>query len=370
MQYKRIVVKVGSALVSPDGQGCSGKHVLAIAGFISACHQRNIEVILVSSGSVAAGRSHIAHGSNNPSIAAKQAMAAVGQMQMMANWQRFFDFSCSQLLITHGDLKDRKRYLNIKNTVRVLLENRVLPIINENDTVATQELKVGDNDNLAALVAMVVDADALLILSDVDGVFDKDPRKFSDASLIPVIHEITQDIYDLAGDTSNHLATGGMATKIQAADKACQQGIDTYIVNGTNAKGFEQLLKDENPGTHFIATGNNLTAKKQWLKNTLKSAGAVHVDQGAVHALQQSGASLLAIGVKGLTGEFAKGAAIDIICLDQRSPQVIGKGISQYSSADLARIQGKSSQHIETILGYCPSQEVIHRDDLVLSNKT
>ncbi|QDP02689.1 glutamate 5-kinase [Thalassotalea sp. PS06] len=369
MQYKRIVVKVGSALVSPDGQGCSGKHVLAIAGFISDCHQKDIEVILVSSGSVAAGRALITHGSNNPSIAAKQAMAAVGQMQMMANWQRFFDFSCSQLLITHGDLKDRKRYLNIKNTVRVLLENRALPIINENDTVATQELKVGDNDNLAALVAMVVEADALLILSDVDGVFDKDPRKFADAILLPNIEKITQDIYDLAGGTSNHLATGGMATKIQAADKACEQGIETFIVNGTKPRVFEQLLNGENPGTHFSAQGNTLTAKKQWLKNTLKSSGAVHVDQGAVRALQETGASLLAIGVKGLTGDFAKGAAVDIIYFDEQAPKIIGKGISQYSSSDLARIQGQGSHNIEAILGYCPSQEVIHRDDLVLSSK-
>ncbi len=366
MQYKRIVIKVGSALVAPEGQGCSGKYLLAIAGFINTCLQRNIEVILVSSGSVAAGRNHVSHGSGQPSIAAKQAMAAVGQMQMIANWQRFFDCACSQLLITHGDLKDRRRYLNIKNTLRVLLENNVIPIINENDTVATQELKVGDNDNLAALVAMVAEADALLILSDVDGVFDADPRQVYDAKLIPEIPNITKEIYQLAGGTNNPLATGGMSTKIQAADKACEQGIDTYIVNGTQAKVFLTLLKGKNPGTRFTAKGTNLTAKKRWLKTTLKSEGTLLVDQGAVNALQRKGASLLPIGIRAIKGEFSKGAAITVAYIDDPKESLIAKGICQYSSRDLARIQGISSQKIETVLGYCPSQEVIHRDDLVL----
>ncbi|RLV60256.1 glutamate 5-kinase [Parashewanella curva] len=366
MQYKRIVIKVGSALVAPDGEGCSGKYLLTIAGFINACLQLNTEVILVSSGSVAAGKSHIGHGSGQPSISTKQAMAAVGQMQMIANWQRFFDCACSQLLITHGDLKDRRRYLNIKNTLRVLLENNIIPIINENDTVATQELKVGDNDNLAALVAMVADAEALLILSDVDGVFDADPRQVYDAKLLPEISNITPEIYQLAGGTSNSLATGGMFTKIQAADKACEQGIDTYIVNGTKANAFEHLLKKGNPGTRFVAKGNNLTAKKRWLKNTLKSEGTLLVDKGAVTALQRTGASLLPVGVQAVTGEFSKGAAITVVYVDKHKETLIAKGISQYSSQDLERIKGISSQQIETALGYCPSQEVIHRDDLVL----
>ncbi len=364
MNFKRIVIKVGSALVSPDGKGCSGKYLLSIARFINACHEQGKEVILVSSGSVAAGRGLIAHGSANPSIASKQAMAAVGQMQMMANWQRFFDFPCSQLLITHGDLKDRPRYLNIKNTLRVLLENRVLPIINENDTVATQELKVGDNDNLAALVAMVSDADCLYILSDVNGVYNKDPNRYDDATLLPQIETIDASVYAMAGGTSNKIATGGMKTKIQAAEKACEHGIQTYILNGRNSEVFSALLQGHNPGTCFVAKQLPMKAKKHWLKHTLKSHGVVVIDAGAVNALKTKGASLLASGIVGVDGQFAKGESVSIV--HGESQEVLAKGICQYSHQELQKIQGKGSNEIETILGYCPSKEIIHRDDLVL----
>lgn len=364
MNFKRVVIKVGSALVAPGGRPCSGKYLLSIARFISQCHDLGKEVILVSSGSVAAGRGLIAHGSANPSIACKQAMAAVGQMQMMANWQRFFDFPCSQLLITHGDLKDRPRYLNIKNTLRVLLENRVLPVVNENDTVATQELKVGDNDNLAALVAMVSDADCLFILSDVDGVFNKDPNMHSDAQLLNEINTIDESIYAMAGGTTNKIATGGMKTKIEAADKACEHGIETYILNGSRSEVFDALLAGKNPGTCFKAKQSPLKAKKHWLKHTLKSSGVLVIDAGAVNAVLNKGASLLATGLQSVQGKFEKGASVSICC--STTNKVLAKGICQYSSQDLNKIKGESSEQINRILGYCPSKEIIHRDDLVV----
>ena len=368
MKFNRVVIKVGSALVSPDAQGCSGKYILAIARFITQCQQAGKEVILVSSGSVAAGRGLIAHGSPNPSIPTKQAMAAVGQMKMMANWQRFFDVPCSQLLITHGDLKDRQRYISIKNTLRILLANGVIPIVNENDTVATDELKVGDNDNLAALVALVSEADSLFILSDVDGVFEEDPRLNPQAKLIPSIAKIDQSIYAMAGVTNNHIATGGMKTKIQAAEKAVENGIETYILNGSRGEVFEKLLHGENPGTHLVAQQGAVRARKHWLKHTLKSNGKVLLDAGAVNALTKKGASLLPSGIIEVNGDFTAGDCIDIY--GGKHEQPIAKGISQYNCRDLARIQGTKSDGITALLGCCPSKVAIHRDDMVVLAET
>jgi len=364
MNFKRAVIKVGSALVSPEGKGCSGKYLLAIARFITECHQQGKEIILVSSGSVAAGRNLIHHGSPELAIETKQAMAAVGQMQMMANWQRFFDIPCSQLLITHGDLKNRQRYNNIKNTLRVLLNNNVLPIINENDTVAIDELKVGDNDNLAALVALVSESDSLFILSDVDGVFTKDPRINQDAKLIPSIAKITDEIYTMAGATKNHLATGGMKTKIEAAEKAIENGINTYIINGTNSEVFDKILNNQNAGTHFIAQKSHTKAKKHWLKHTLRSNGDLILDHGAVNAVINKGASLLPSGIIAIQGSFMAGDSINL--REQETNRIIAKGITQYCSQDLLRIKGHNSDNIVQVLGYCNSQVVIHRDDLVI----
>lgn len=364
MTFNRAVIKVGSALVSPDAKGCSGKYLLAIARFITQCQQAGKEIILVSSGSVAAGRNLIKHGSPNPSIQTKQAMASVGQMKMMANWQRFFDVPCSQLLITHGDLKDRQRYINIKNTLRILLENGVVPIVNENDTVATEELKVGDNDNLAALVALVSEADSLFILSDIDGVFEEDPRLNPKAKLIPEIAKIDDAVYAMAGATNNLNATGGMKTKIQAAEKAIENGIETYILNGSCGEVFEQLLSGNNPGTHFIARQGATRARKHWLKHTLKSSGKVMLDLGAVKALTEKGASLLPSGISEVSGDFKVGDCIDVY--DSKNEQHIAKGISQYNYRDLKLIQGKKSHEISLLLGCCPSKVVIHRDDMIV----
>ena len=364
MNFNRAVIKIGSALIAPESKGCSGKYILAIARFINQCQLAGKEVIIVSSGSVAAGRHLIHHGSPNPSIPTKQAMAAVGQMKMMANWQRFFDVPCSQLLITHGDLKDRQRYISIKNTLRILLENGSIPIVNENDTVATEELKVGDNDNLAALVALVSEADCLFILSDVCGVYDQDPRNNPEANLIPQIDQITEKIYAMAGSTQNHIATGGMKTKIQAADKATENGIDTYILDGSNAENFDLILKGQNPGTHFKAQQPAGKARKHWLKHTLKSNGQIVLDAGAANAVLNKGASLLATGILECTGYFVVGDSIDLI--DHDSKRVIAKGISQYSQSELQQIKGQKSENIVNTLGYCPSKVIVHRDDLVI----
>lgn len=364
MNFNRAVIKVGSALVAPTKTGCSGQYTLAIAQFITKCQQQGKEIILVSSGAVAAGRSVIHHGSPKLSTSVKKAMSSVGQMKMMANWQRFFDIPCSQILLNRSDLADRKRFISIKQTIQIQLENGILPIVNENDTLTSEDLTVGDNDNLAALVAQVCEADSLFILSDIDGVFTKDPKVHNDAVLIPDIEHITEEIYAMAGTSRNHLATGGMKTKIQAAEKAVEHGINTYIVNGSKSEVFASLLAHKNPGTRFAADKDIIRAKKHWLKHTLKSQGRITLDSGAVNALVNKGASLLPAGIKSIDSKFNAGDCVDLI--DHQNNRLIAKGICLYNHSDLQRIMGKHSDDIANILGHSQSDTVVHRDDMVI----
>lgn len=362
--WRRAVIKVGSALIAPDGKQVSTANLLSIARFITESRAEGKEIILVSSGSVAAGRKYIKHRIQSPSIVSKQAMAAVGQMQMMQNWMRLFDFPCAQLLITHGDLGDRNRYMNIKNASRELLDNQVLPIINENDTVATKELKVGDNDNLAALVAVACEADAYFICSDINGLYDADPKSNSSAKFLPEIDKIDEKIFALASGTSNAIATGGMTTKLQAAQKTTTNGIHTLIFNGFDATNFEALMKGKTVGTWFKAQEHQVGAKKHWLLHTLKHKGEVTVDQGAANALLKKGASLLPSGITHINGEFDKGDAIRI---KTENNELIAQGICQFNSKELAHIFGCQSSQISEILGYFPSDVVVHRDDMALT---
>ncbi|MCV2885872.1 glutamate 5-kinase [Aestuariibacter sp. AA17] len=361
IQWQRAVIKVGSALISPDGQGCSGQYLLAIARFILASREAGKEVIVVSSGSVAAGRKDIPV-THTPSIAEKQAMAAIGQSQMVANWARFFDFPCAQLLLTYDDLHNRTRYVNIKNTLRELLKHGALPIVNENDTVAVNELKVGDNDNLAAYTAMVSQADLLIICSDIDGLFDADPRKNAHAKKIDIVDGIDDNIYALAGGAGTSVGTGGMKTKIQAAEKCTKSGITTLIVNGKKPEVFERLSEGVVSGTMFKPQFAKDRAKRQWLEHTLKSRGHVDIDNGAKRALLSQGASLLPSGVVQVTGEFSAGDALDILC----NGEFIGKGLSLYKSDDLKKVAGCQSKDIARILGFTQGEEVIHRDDMIV----
>lgn len=359
--WQRAVIKVGSALISPDGHQCSAKYLLAIARFITESREQGKQVIIVSSGSVAAGRSVIAH-KTHPSIAEKQAMAAVGQMQMMENWSRFFDFPCAQVLLTYDDFHDRSRYVNIKNTVRELLNNNVLPIVNENDTTSVDVLKVGDNDNLAAYAAMVAEADTLIICSDIDGLYDADPRINPQAKLIPVVNNIDGSIYELAGGPGSKVGTGGMRTKIEAADKCAESGIQTLIVNGSKGEVFDALLDSRIPGTRFVPAKTPDTAKEQWLKHTLIATGRIEVDQGAKKALIQTGASLLPVGITGVEGDFTAGDAVEIC----HNNVPFAKGVALYSAADLNAIKGLYSDDFENVIGYSSGEAAVHRDDLAL----
>lgn len=361
--WQRAVVKVGSALIAPDDTGTSTKYLLAIARFIIECHERGQEVVLVSSGSAAAGRKHISYDSDKIPVTVKKAMAAVGQNDMMANWSRFFDFPCAQVLMTHGDLRDRARYVSIRNTLHTLLEHSVLPIVNENDALATDEMKVGDNDNLAAMVATLVDADALFICSDIDGLFDADPRVKPDAKKIPQVDTITEEIFALAGGTTNKIATGGMRTKIEAAEKATSHGIDTYIVNGRKGETFELLLQGENPGTLFKRQQDPMSNKKHWLRHTLISQGEIVVSEATAQALIQ-GAPLTTTGIVDVQGDFNRGDAV--VIRHGESAEAIAKGICQYSSHELLHIKGQEASSIAEQYGYSPITEVIESNDLMI----
>ncbi|MDF2180295.1 glutamate 5-kinase [Aliiglaciecola sp. CAU 1673] len=359
--WQRAVIKVGSALIAPDGKDCRTEHLLSLAQFINHSRAKGREVILVSSGAVAAGRSAMPLPGKS-TMAQKQAMAAVGQTRMMANWARLFDFPTAQLLMTHGDIRDRDRYLNIKNTVRELLTFHILPIINENDTVATDELKFGDNDNLAALVALVAEADTLFICTDVDGLYDADPRRTPDAKLFAEVSEITPQIMQLGGGSGSSVGTGGMQTKLQAAKKAAANGIQTLIVNGHKASAFELLGKDIVPGTRFLPKQSRSRAKKEWLRHSLKAKGKIWVDKGACDALLNKGASLLPVGVVKTQGQFSAGDAVEIWF--QEAP--IATGLSLYDAPELEKISGKKSAELEGILGFAAHEVVVHRDDLVI----
>ncbi|MFC0445331.1 glutamate 5-kinase [Pseudidiomarina halophila] len=361
--WQRAVVKVGSALIAPDDTGTSSKYLLAIARFIIECHERGQEVVLVSSGSAAAGRKHISYDSDTIPVTVKKAMAAVGQTDMMANWSRFFDFPCAQVLMTHGDLRDRARYVSIRNTLHTLLEHNVLPIVNENDALATDEMKVGDNDNLAAMVATLVDADALFICSDIDGLFDADPRVKPDAKKIPVVDKITEEIFALAGGTTNKIATGGMRTKIEAAEKATSHGIDTYIVNGRKGETFELLLHGKNPGTLFSRQQDPMTNKKHWLRHTLVSQGEIVVDAETANSVV-AGQSLTTMGIVDIQGDFNRGDAVVIRNGD--NAEAVAKGICQYSSHELIHIKGQEVSAIAKQYGYSPITEVIESNDLMI----
>ena len=368
--WKRAVIKVGSSLVAPDEKGCSSKYTLAIANFIIQNKYLGREIVLVSSGSVAAGLATqpSLKEKRNRSIPEKQALAAIGQSLLMQSWSRFFDFPCAQILLTMDGLHNRERYVNAKNTINELLKLNTLPIVNENDTVAVEELKVGDNDNLAAHVAVLADADILIICTDIDGLYDANPNKNKGAKLIPFVENITPEIYSLAGDTNNPISTGGMKTKIEAAEKAVAGGIDTIIINGTKAKSFDEIMKGYVYGTLVQKLKTPVVAKKHWLMHAIQNEGRAYIDSGAKNAVINKGASLLPSGLTKIEGNFTVGSAISIVYEEGNRETTIAKGITQYSSQDLDKIKGKKSSEIENILGYINHEEVINRSDMVLIN--
>lgn len=367
-EWRRAVIKIGSSLIAEGGKKISTKYLLPIASFIFEARSQGKEIILVSSGAVAAGLSTQPQLQNKPqrSIPEKQALAAVGQSLMMSTWGRLFDFPCAQLLLTYDDILNRKRFVNAKNTMSELLKFKVLPIVNENDTVAVDELKVGDNDNLAAYVSVLAEADLLIICSDIDGLYDADPRTKPDARLLTRVEKIDDGIYALAGGTRNSVATGGMRTKIQAAEKATAGGIHTIIMNGKKRGYFELLANNILCGTIFLKNPKPLAARKHWMLHVLPSKGMILVDAGAAQAVGQRNASLLPSGIVEIRGNFEAGDAVTIAFEDHGVTQSLAKGITHYGAADLKKIIGKQSHEIEKVLDHFDTEVIVHRENLVL----
>lgn len=349
--------------MAPDGRGCSDRYLAAIARFVDASRQRGREVVLVSSGAVAAGLS-VRPGAVRPrTIPEKQALAALGQPLLMTHWSGLIDAPCAQVLLVYDDLYHRARYVNARNTLQELLARGAVPVVNENDTVAVDELRVGDNDNLAAHAAALVEADLLVICTDIDGLYDADPRQNPEAAFIPVVERIDAGVHAMAGGANDPTATGGMRTKVQAAEKATARGIDTVLVNGTDAARLDALASGTLHGTLFRAQHPPLPARKHWLLHATPTAGRIRVDAGAADALRQRGASLLPSGVVAVEGEFHRGDAVEIEGAGER----LARGIAQYDARELRRIRGCQNHEIEGVLGYaCPAVAVVHRDDLVL----
>jgi len=362
-RWRRAVLKVGSNLLAADGGGLTPRYAEVLAAFITASHADGRQVILVSSGAVAAGRALLRqHAVDGGGLAARQALAALGQAPMIALWQSLSVRPVAQVLLTHDDLRNRRRYLNARATLRELLALDMLPVVNENDTVAVDELKLGDNDNLAAIVAALVDADLLLIASDVDALYNADPRNDPAATPITHVSALTPSILAMAGGSGSTVGTGGMRTKLEAAAKAAAAGIPTALFSGRDAATVQSLQHDRLHGTLFEAASNRMQARKYWLRHAPAAPGRIRIDAGAAQALAGGRVSLLPGGVLGAEGEFHRGDLVEIVDMAERP---VARGLCQYGAAEVRRLAGRHSRELENVLGYSYGAEVVHRDDLV-----
>lgn len=363
---KVIVVKVGSSLVTNDGTGLDKMAIAAWATQIAQLVAQGKQVILVSSGAVAEGMQRLGWKKRPTAVNELQAAAAVGQMGLVQMYESCFSqhqLHTAQLLLTHDDLADRKRYLNARSTLRTLLDLAVIPIINENDTVVTDEIRFGDNDTLGSLVANLIEADALVILTDQRGLYSADPRQDKQARFID--HALAGDaaLEKMAGGAGSSVGTGGMLTKVLAAKRASRSGAHTIIASGRETDVLLRLAAGECIGTHLQTTEMKTTARKQWLADHLQLRGRLSLDDGAVKVLKSEGKSLLAIGVTAVEGHFERGEVV--ACCDAAGHE-IARGLVNYSSAEALRIMRQPSADIEKILGYVEASELIHRDNLVL----
>lgn len=365
-QAKRIIIKVGSSLVTNDGKGLDSVAIAKWATQIATLRAMGKQVILVSSGAIAEGRQRLGFDKRPTGIHQLQACAAVGQMGLAQIYESSFrvhQLGTAQILLTHADLADRERYLNARSTLFTLLGYGIVPIINENDTVVTDEIKFGDNDTLGALVANLTEADALIILTDQKGLYTADPRKQPDAEFVHQARAGDVALEAMAGGAGSSLGSGGMLTKILAAKRAASSGAHTVIAWGREENVLIRLAQGEAIGTQLVSERAPLAARKQWMADHLQTAGQFVLDAGAVQKLLKEGKSLLPIGVTEVSGEFGRGAAVT--CVDQQG-NAIARGLSNYGSADALRIRQKSSQDIAGILGFVEEPELIHRDNLVL----
>ena len=365
-QARRLVIKVGSSLVTNQGHGLDHDALSQWAEQITELKRRGRQVLLVSSGAVAEGMQRLGWRKRPSQLHELQAAAAVGQMGLVQAYESCFrnhGLHAAQILLTHEDLADRKRYLNARSTLRTLLELNVIPVINENDTVATDEIKFGDNDTLGALVTNLVEADALVILTDQPGLFTRDPRRYPDAQLVTEAKAGDPGLEKMAGGAGSHIGSGGMITKVRAAKRAAHSGAHTIIASGREPRVLLRLADGEMIGSQLVAETMTLAARKQWLADHLQVRGRLMLDAGAARALTHDGKSLLPIGVVDLAGEFERGEAVSCVDPDGRE---IARGLVNYNAIETRRILRAPTYEIEARLGYIDEPELIHRDNLVL----
>jgi glutamate 5-kinase len=363
---RRIVVKIGSSLVTNDGAGLNLEAIAGWAGDVAGLQQRGYELVLVSSGSIAEGVARLGWRRRPHALQELQAAAAVGQMGLIQAYESAFQTHgrrTAQVLLTYEDLSDRRRYLNARSTLQTLLRLGVVPIVNENDTVATEEIRFGDNDTLAGLVANLLAGDLLLILTDQDGLFDADPRTHAQASLVTQARAGDVSLLTMAG-AGGAWGRGGMQTKLKAAALAARSGTATVIANGRAPQIIQRIAGGENIGTYLDPGAGRMAARKRWLAGMTASRGELVLDAGAVTVLRERGKSLLAVGVTAVKGDFERGELVICVAPDGRE---VGRGLVNYSAAETRRIKGLPSDRIEQILGYLYEPELIHRDNLVLS---
>jgi glutamate 5-kinase len=366
-EARRVVVKVGSSLVTNDGRGLDRDALARWAEQIATLVERGKQVVLVSSGAIAEGMQRLGWSKRPKAINELQAAAAVGQTGLVQAYESIFRchrLLAAQVLLTHEDMADRNRYLNARSTLRTLLDLKAVPIINENDTVSTDEIKLGDNDTLGALVTNLIEADCLVILTDQKGLYTADPRKDPEARLVEEAHAGDPELERMAGGSGSGVGTGGMLTKIAAARRAARSGAHTIIASGREENILLRLAAGERIGTQLIAHTAPMTARKQWLADHLQVRGKLHLDEGAIKALRDECKSLLPVGVHQVSGDFERGEVV--ACVDAQGRE-IARGLVNYSAIETRRIAGLASNRIEAALGYVDEIELIHRDNLVLA---
>ena len=361
----RIVVKLGTSVLTNGTLKLNRQRMLEIVQQVAGLQQAGHELIVVSSGAMTAGKERLGYPDLARALPAKQMLSAVGQSRLMHHYAALFDIFeiiVGQVLLTRDDLNDRTRYLNIRDTFQSLIEQRIIPIVNENDTTATHEIRVGDNDNLSALVANLIEADLLILLTDQPGLFTADPRKDDHAQLIDHVPHINHDTWRSAGGVGSQVGTGGMVTKIQAAQLASRSGVSTIIASGKEVDVLSRIVDGEQIGTRFAPAATHVESRKRWLLAEAPR-GTLHIDAGAVKQLRGGGASLLPVGITRLDNDFERGAALVVVGPDGTK---IAQGLTNYNSHDLQKICGKKSNHIAEILGYSYGDAVIHRNNMVL----
>ena len=363
---RRVVVKIGSSLVTNAGAGLDRDAIADWAAQVAKLRARSVEVLIVSSGAIAEGMKRLGWAKRPHAVNEQQAAAAVGQMGLAQIWESCFaaqGLATAQVLLTHEDLGDRRRYLNARSTLRTLVDLGVVPIINENDTVTVDEIRFGDNDTLAALVTNLIEADALVILTDQQGLFSADPRRDPAAKLVSRAQAGDESLEAMAGGAGSHIGSGGMLTKVTAAKRAARSGAHTVIAWGREPSVLARVFDGEAIGSLLVAEAVPVAARKQWLADHLKPSGHITLDAGAVQALTRDGKSLLPIGATAIVGEFERGEIVSVQGPDGRE---IARGLVNYAAAEAAKIIRKPSSEIELALGYVAEPELIHRDNLVI----